>query len=246
MFKRGISADRLKKAADQLGLMEKQSRASSLKDLQSAFTGDVLENSRIRSWNRIQAELDAASLTKRSTIVYPHRRFRKRLLVAVAVLVLLLGMTLAVSAGAREMVVDFVRQIRGDDVEYAFYGDSDSDIDPSALPSLKVAQYYPEFALIAETAFPDYRREYYTKKGSDEAIEYICTRTDSYSTLGFSGDIEKRKDILIHGYDADLYEASGVSKQSNLIWIDSDLGLVFVINSTLSEEEILDLAESLY
>ena len=61
---------------------------------------------------------------------------------AFVLFVLLLGMTLAVSAGAREMVVDFVRQIRGDDVEYAFYGDSDSDIDPSALPSLKVAQYY--------------------------------------------------------------------------------------------------------
>ena len=52
--------------------------------------------------------------------------------------------------------------------------------------------------------------------------------------------------LLVRGADADFYAAIDDSDSNNLLWIDAETGVLCSINSTLSKEDILHIAESIY
>ena len=52
--------------------------------------------------------------------------------------------------------------------------------------------------------------------------------------------------LTVKGVDADFYAALDDSDFSNLLWIDSEAGVLCAIGGSLSKEDILHIAESIY
>ena len=52
--------------------------------------------------------------------------------------------------------------------------------------------------------------------------------------------------VLVNGIIADLYVASSDSDSNNLLWIDTEAGVFCAIDSNLSKDVILHIAESIY
>ncbi len=244
MFKSFISADRLQRAAILLRDQEKQEQTSSLYELRNAFSPDALENSRIRTWNKVRTGLDAASLSVAPDRTQTSRRRRKRLLAALMIIMLLLGMTLAVSAGAREIFLGMFRIIRATQIDYEFDKDT---IDPmSELPHLNANDYFKEFELKRQTDFPEYINEYYVNSFTNDVIIYTCTTTSSSTEFGVVGNTETRESVIVHGYDADLYHSTESVPENTLIWVDAQRNIAIMVSTTLGLEELYDIAELCY
>ena len=52
--------------------------------------------------------------------------------------------------------------------------------------------------------------------------------------------------VLVNGIIADFYAASSDSESNNLLWIDTEAGVFCAIDSNLSKDVILQIAESIY
>ena len=52
--------------------------------------------------------------------------------------------------------------------------------------------------------------------------------------------------VLVNGIIADFYAASSDSESNNLLWIDTEAGVFCAIDSNLSKDVILHIAESIY
>ena len=70
-----------------------------------------------------------------------------------------------------------------------------------------------------------------------------CLLTEETQTELFT--IEPPEHLLVNGMDADFYAAPDDSDSSNLLWVDTATGVFCSINSTLSKEDILRIAESI-
>ena len=57
--------------------------------------------------------------------------------------------------------------------------------------------------------------------------------------------IQPPEHLLVNGADADFYAAPNDSDSSNLLWVETETGVLCSINSTLSKEDILHIAEGI-
>ncbi len=244
MFKSFISADRLQRAAILLRDQEKQEQTSSLYELRNAFSPDALENSRIRTWNKVRAGLDAASLSAGPGRTRTVHSRGKRLLAALAAMILLFGMTLAVSAGAREKALDLYRTIRGNQTRYVFHGKDNGST--QYIPCLEADKYFEGFEQKVLVDLPKNRDEYYKNDITNDEIMYSCAAIDTPFGIGVRENAQTRESTSIHGYDADLYRANENVSTNTLVWVDTQQGLIFMISTTLSIEELFDIAELIY
>ncbi|MBQ6013995.1 MAG: hypothetical protein IJL27_08130 [Firmicutes bacterium] len=244
MFKRGIPADRLHKAADLLREQEICEQASSLDELRLALPQDVLESSRIRAWNKLRAELDAVSPSPAQAGAGTRRSLRKRLLTAAAVMVLVFGMTRVVSAEARQRVIDLYKVVLENRIVYRFVKKSGGPAGP--LLHLNAEEYFEGFESKLVVDLPKTRDEYYKNDATGDTIMYSCAAVTSASGFGVRGNIRSRESVTVHGFDADLYHSNGKVTENTLIWVDTDRELAFMISTTLSVEDIYDMVELIY
>ena len=244
MFKRGIPADRLHKAADLLREQEIYEQTSSLDELRLALPQDVLESSRIRAWNGIRADLKDPSGSRRSNMDYGGIVFTKRLAAFLAVIILILGTTLTVNAGIREKVLDLFRTIRTNQIDYNFEDSIETTV--TKLPQLNADKHYDGF--VAEEIFDagEFRNEYYLNQLTGDSIVFTCTATNSLAEFGVGGNIETRETVDVHGFEGDLYHTTENVPENTLIWVDTEHNIAFMISTTLSVEDIYDMVDLIY
>jgi|GEM_PF-5166074 len=244
MFKRGIPADRLHKAADLLREQEIREQASSLDELRLALPQDVLESSRIRAWNGIRAELEGRHTASSKTVKSRAKAILKRMLAAAAVMVLVLGMTMVVSAEARQRVIDLYKVVLENRIVFRFVKKGGGPAGP--LLHLNAEEYFEGFKLKLVVDFPKTRDEYYKNDATGDTIMYSCAAVTSASGFGVRGNIRSRESVTVHGFDADLYHSNEKVTENTLIWVDTDRELAFMISTTLSVEDIFDMVDLIY
>ena len=244
MFKRGIPADRLHKAADLLREQEICEQASSLDELRLALPQDVLESSRIRAWNGIRAELEGRHTASSKAVKPRAKAILKRMLAAAAVMVLVLGMTMVVSAEARQRVIDLYKVVLENRIVYRFVKKGGGPAGP--LLHLNAEEYFEGFELKLVVDLPKTRDEYYKNDTTGDTIMYSCAAVTSASGFGVRGNIRSRESVTVHGFDADLYHSNEKVTENTLIWVDTDRELAFMISTTLSIEDLYDMVDLIY
>ena len=85
---------------------------------------------------------------------------------------------------------------------------------------------------------------YENPSAGDFLVFDYCLLTEETQTELFTA--RQPEHLLVRGADADFYAAIDDSDSSNLLWIDAETGVLCSINSTLSKEDILHIAESIY
>jgi len=85
---------------------------------------------------------------------------------------------------------------------------------------------------------------YENPSAGDFLVFDYCLLTEETQTELFT--TQQPEHLLVRGADADFYAAIDDSDSSNLLWIDAETGVLCSINSTLSKEDILHIAESIY
>ena len=245
MFKRG-KLDIHKAFYEYQKTIEEKEYASSLDQLLREFSPNELKESEDRVWKRVIFESDSHSIpesTKDSVVVSKQRRFHIVLSFA-AVLVISIAATLTISANTRELIVGFIRELRGDSSAYTFYEDEHNS-NSAFLPELNANELFEGFELTELTDQTVYRREYYVNNSGD-TIEYICASADSDVEISILWNNDNRETVDINGFDGDLYHADEKIKENSLVWVDTDTRTVFSIDTTLDIEDIYVMVNSIY
>ena len=169
---------------------------------------------------------------------------RRYIIVPLAALLAVLLMTFAASANTRQKVLEQLRKIGNDEVSYEFWDERDDQTAEIELPELSID--LPDgYELIKEGGSPaGIHRRYVNDQTGDE----IFFSYHSLNSTGFQGFsyLDGMQHIKINGMDADLYPHNDRSRQCNIIWIDKTLNVCITIDTTLSEEALIELAESIY
>lgn len=165
--------------------------------------------------------------------------FKKRLVTAIAAILLLIATAMSVSA-VRHAVFDFVALVYEKFTH--FYFDTSRGAAPSEAPDSNFALYLPGFI-----------PEGFEEKISDiyeSAYIYRCYKNGNDNIDFYQRDIEGVsidintegviwEEIEFNGFTAKYYSNKGVQ---NLIWYDDNY--MFMVSSTLDRETVFKIAES--
>ncbi len=148
-----------------------------------------------------------------------------------------LGALMTVSPTVRAAVLNWLREISGDEVTYTSTDAQDHDEPPAWYPT-----WLPE-GWSLEGAEGRSSRADYRFAGGEGRMTFWCGYPDGGSFSFFSGEemAQSGRQVTVQDYPADLYEEGG---QIYLIWEDAD-GILFWFSATnVSEEDLLKTAES--
>lgn len=151
---------------------------------------------------------------------------------------------LTVDAQAREKVVSWVRErIQGTTIYHFFGGDSEKP-----LPDYELTWLPEGFELL------EHERElgdawdyvFYTNPTTGKSIVFTCYRLDDFQMLALFGEgseLENKETVYVNGIAADYYPDPSDVPTNNLIWVDETYSALMTIDSDLSKDVILHIAE---
>lgn len=155
--------------------------------------------------------------------------------------ILIGSMYLAVDTEARAAFLDWIKEVYEHSIVYRI------------MPS-SAAKDLPHYEL---TWLPDgfgepdiYENEtvysaLYQNSSTGEIVIFDYYRLSSEVQAELFTD-QQPEHVLVNGIIADFYAASSDSESNNLLWIDTEAGVFCAIDSNLSKDVILHIAESIY
>ena len=155
--------------------------------------------------------------------------------------ILIGSMYLAVDTEARAAFLDWIKEVYEHSIVYRI------------MPS-SAAKDLPHYEL---TWLPDgfgepdiYENEtvysaLYQNSSTGEIVIFYYYRLSSEVQAKLFTD-QQPEHVLVNGIIADFYAASSDSESNNLLWIDTEAGVFCAIDSNLSKDVILHIAESIY
>lgn len=155
--------------------------------------------------------------------------------------ILIGSMYLAVDTEARAAFLDWIKEVYEHSIVYRI------------MPS-SAAKDLPHYKL---TWLPDgfgepdiYENEtvysaLYQNSSTGEIVIFDYYRLSSEVQAKLFTD-QQPEHVLVNGIIADFYAASSDSESNNLLWIDTEAGVFCAIDSNLSKDVILHIAESIY
>ena len=155
--------------------------------------------------------------------------------------ILIGSMYLAVDTEARAAFLDWIKEVYEHSIVYRI------------MPS-SAAKDLPHYEL---TWLPDgfgepdiYENEtvysaLYQNSSTGEIVIFDYYRLSSEVQAKLFTD-QQPEHVLVNGIIADFYAASSDSESNNLLWIDTEAGVFCAIDSNLSKDVILHIAESIY
>lgn len=155
--------------------------------------------------------------------------------------ILIGSMYLAVDTEARAAFLDWIKEVYEHSIVYRI------------MPS-SAAKDLPHYEL---TWLPDgfgepdiYENEtvysaLYQNSSTGEIVIFDYYRLSSEVQAKLFTD-QQPEHVLVNGIIADFYAASSDSESNNLLWIDTEAGVFCAIDSNLSKDVILHIAESVY
>lgn len=155
--------------------------------------------------------------------------------------ILIGSMYLAVDTEARAAFLDWIKEVYEHSIVYRIMTSS-------------AAKDLPHYEL---TWLPDgfgepdiYENEtvysaLYQNSSTGEIVIFDYYRLSSEVQAKLFTD-QQPEHVLVNGIIADFYAASSDSESNNLLWIDTEAGVFCAIDSNLSKDVILHIAESIY
>ena len=163
-------------------------------------------------------------------------------IVSIFLAAILIGsMYLAVDTEARAAFLDWIKEVYEHNIVYRI------------MPS-SAAKDLPHYEL---TWLPDgfgepdiYENEtvysaLYQNSSTGEIVIFDYYRLSSEVQAKLFTD-QQPEHVLVNGIIEDFYAASSDSESNNLLWIDTEAGVFCAIDSNLSKDVILHIAESIY
>lgn len=179
-------------------------------------------------------------LLRRSKHPYFYRAIRR--IASIFLAAILVGsMYLAVDMEARAAFLGWIKEVYEHSIVYRI------------MPS-SAAKDLPHYEL---TWLPDgfdepdiYENEtvysaLYQNSSTGEIVIFDYYRLSSEVQAKLFTD-QQPEHVLVNGIIADFYAASSDSESNNLLWIDTEAGVFCAIDSNLSKDVILHIAESIY
>lgn len=78
--------------------------------------------------------------------------------------------------------------------------------------------------------------------GTDGLYHFTYTWVDT--GVPIVAETKQPKEVSVVGGPADFYAATGSSENAMLVWTEEETGTLFVLSAALSEEEMIEIAES--
>ncbi len=208
------------------------------------FASELTDTTPVAVSPRLLRQRNSMRNDPNSWAKWQHRSIWSRLARTAAVILLVLSLSLgalmAVSPTVRAAVINWVRELYENSTVY------------HVMPS-HAAEKLPRYKL---TWLPDgfsepdvyeddtmYTALYENPDTGDFFVFDYCLLTEETQTDLFTTQAPEH--LLVNGMDADFYVAPDDSDSSNLLWVDTATGVFCSINSTLSKEDILRIAESI-
>lgn len=146
---------------------------------------------------------------------------------------------LTVDAEARAATIAWFRSISQDSIVYRFLNPTPQQTLPDYAPT-----WLPEGFEEQEHHKDDQRSSWYYVSGSD----FIVIEVDVYhsgTVLSLIGDRSGYEEVHVNQFTALFVPVDGNSGISNLVWMDEQNGLMFLVGSTLEKSVMLHIAESI-
>ncbi len=171
-----------------------------------------------------------------------HPALYRCLKTAAAILLVLttcFGSLLALSAQAREFVFGWVWERYDSCYHYYFAGESAPDPSSGFRPG-----WLPEgFVLDNVEKLPGGEIYCYHDESGWLAIFSYLVKTDAVEMYIQCADFEQRE-VSINGLPGTLYLSPDDSDSSEIVWIDSEKGILFNLGAHVSEDVLIKMAES--
>lgn len=147
---------------------------------------------------------------------------------------------LAVDTEARAAFFGWVRELYENSIVYHVMPSPAADM----LPRYELT-WLPDGFCESDVYEDDtmYTALYQNPNTGDFFVFDYCLLTEETQTSLFT--TQSPEHLLVNGMDADFYAAIDDSDSSNLLWIENEAGVFCSINSTLSKESILRIAEGI-
>ena len=160
--------------------------------------------------------------------------------IAVAALAVVIGLSawLAVDTEARAAMVEWVRTVYEDSIVYEFFHPGAVEDDSS----YRLGWVPDGYALLQEETgelmyIAVYQRE-------SEVIYFTYGLSDEYNQAEFIPGNSDTEPVSVYGNPGEFYEANDESETNELVWFDSEQGILFALSSDLDQETMLKMAES--
>ncbi len=171
--------------------------------------------------------------------------WRRIVMILVAVLGLFCA-TMIVSAEFRGLVLSQIRTILDDSSYYDFSSDESAGDESLQFPELNINWLPMGFELVDDWGSPFSMHKQYRNIDTGDIVWFDYTLLDTDMEIGYDWTGGVYETVYINGLEADFYPANSKSSQNNLVWIDKSLGVVITMDTTLSKEDIIKMAESIY
>ncbi len=175
-------------------------------------------------------------------------KVRRRLIVVIAAILALVFATTVIDGNFRKLKLSEIRVVKGASAIYDFEDGETSVAEDFALPDLEI-QWMPEgFELNRSDDFINITsHRLYKNKDTGDGINISIMALDADLWISFQSmtiSALEIKEVTINGLDADLIPHDG--KSCNIIWIDEALRVIVTMETSLLEEDLLKMAESVY
>gem|GEM_PF-7062004 len=209
----------------------------------NAQTSAILEDYENKSISSSESS-ETYYFNKDNSCTVTHGRRHRFLRVSVVIVLVSLFLTVAVSALVRLGLLDKLRRVEPDNVNYELWQEDKGSNESATLPDITLD--IPDgFALKKEWGNPFGKHYFYINENTGHTIGFDYSLVDHSGEVGFTL-VDEVIHTTINGLDADLYPHNDRSSQCNIIWIDEEMNVCIIISTTLSEEELIELAESVY
>lgn len=194
----------------------------------------------------IAFETKMTSLCQRAHRKEQVRKVWQRVAIIALATLLAFSAWLTADAQAREKVVSWVcERIQGSTIYHFFGGCSEKP-----LPDYELMWLPEGFELL------EHERErndawdnvFYTNPTTGKSIVFTCYRLDDTQMLALFGEgseLDNKEIVYINGIAADYYPDPSVVPTNNLIWVDETYSVLMTIDSDLSKDVILHIAEGI-
>lgn len=148
------------------------------------------------------------------------------------------GAWLSVDAKARDAFFSWVRHIYENSIIYSFFAGERLD----ELPDCSVNWLPNGFEQTMETGGQASRTKVYSNGSSEIYFDWWLV-SDTTENAFLSADAEIR-DVRVNEFEGNLLIPEDTEMTSELIWIDNEKGVSFLISAYLDESELIKIAES--
>jgi len=150
------------------------------------------------------------------------------------------GSLLAFSTEARAAFFGWIRDFYETYFEYHYEGENQDISEGIAYGPTWVPDGYE----MASESHDAVSGDIVYRRGSEEIVAFSWSKDVEASVFQVYPETAEIKEVFIGDNPADLYLEHGEGLTSALVWSNSEKGVIFVISGTLSEDELIKIAES--